>query len=155
MNATDPSGRGIGDNTGDSLYQGDSPGDWIWGHLGPGTWPGGTITGGPLVIGGQPIKGKPGPSLGGPKGTMISPKTSPLSSCLRKMFPEILPNQLSAPTNMGWRKTAHFGTFLGRWAPYGGWCLTALDAVSGLLNLPYISEDYTPEELDAIDKTLR
>jgi hypothetical protein len=96
----------------------------------------GTTIGGPLIITGQPIKGKPGPSLGGPKGTVISPKTSPISDFLGKLFPQKLPRALPAPTNMGWRRTATLGRFLGRWAPWVGWGLTADDVCRIIANIP-------------------
>jgi RHS repeat-associated protein len=115
-----------------------NPLGWLWDHT-VGTWPWGTAIGLPLTLGGQPTKPKPGASLGGPKGTVISPKTSPISSWARKHFPQTMPRRpysnppsrlWPAPTNMGWRQTAKVGTFVGRWAPYVGWILRACDVIS-------------------------
>lgn len=85
-----------------------------------------TAVGGAIVASGAPVI--PYPRTGVGSGTSTG-ATSVASSTLSKTFPQRLPVRVPTPTvaNPG-AKTRVLGRALGRWVPYAGWGIWAIDA---------------------------
>jgi RHS repeat-associated protein len=125
-----------------------------------GTAPYGSMAGIPLVCLSAPTTAKPRTGLGGPT---VSKKTSLLSSFLRKLvnlLPKTwqrLPFQLPAPTaSVGGllSRTANLGGLLARWAAHAGLAGILCDVASVLAHIVKVSPSWTPQEVDALYKTI-
>ena len=75
-----------------------------------------------LAASGLPVKGTRGKTRGATKGTSFA------SEKLSKMFPRKLNKQVPAPTaNSPRAKSNILGRVLGRWTPFVGWGILAVD----------------------------